>query len=486
VLEVTNLNSSQVRFGSSPVLVVKRKDRKKGKFCLIIYLCSFIFIIFDSHSCFFYLSLKRMVLRRSNRGTLNNRPKKPPPPKRPGTANKKASKQQKTNVAKKTLDFPPGTAAVAALPTPAPPAPAIRNPYAKKKPPPTEDKKPASVVQPVAKTVSYYDDAKSSLPTSGSAIAATAPSGNSFDADPLEAILNGNSARGQVLSDKETLAFSHAMVFKKMVGKISTNSAGVVVVDPFKSTINPTGDCINDVQVWASYCINQDDLFGDETAKIKHNTGNKTENDKAKVSQVARFLRSIRDHNQLGALAELIDDAEGGKTLRFLPLIRGLSTDVKRALLNTLFCVWSFNFHFPDKPKEDASSTYQPNYTDKVARQIWKVLHDQGVTMNHSEFQHYTGSYWAYFKGRFSIAVRIRSDFARNPLRAAVEYDDEVKMRSSDMDIVNDYSTLLTVAIYKLSRDWCTRGGDEVSFLILHIIDYYVYTSKFNCFSYFI
>jgi hypothetical protein len=97
------------------------------------------------------------------------------------------------------------------------------------------------------------------------------------------------------------------------------------------------------------------------------------------------------------------------------------------------------------------------------------VLHDQGVTMNHSEFQNYTGSYWAYYKGKFAIAVRIRPNFARNPLRAAVEYDDEVKMRSSKMDIINDYSTLLIVTIYKLSRDWCTRGGDEVRFLIVYI-----------------
>jgi hypothetical protein len=298
----------------------------------------------------------------------------------------------------------------------------------------------------------------------------------------LDAIINGSSTRGQILTDQETLAYAHSVVYKQTIGNISTHLNGKVLVEPIQSTTNPFGDQINDLHAWASYVINQDDLFGEETANIKNNTGNKTENDKAKISQVARFLRSIRDHTQLGALADLVPDAEGGKTIRFLTLVRGLKTDMKSALMNTIFCIWSFNFHFIGRSKEDPKSTYQPNYTDKVARQIWKVLHDQGVTMNHSDFQHYTGSYWAYFKGKFAIAVKVRSDFARNPLRAGVEYDDEVKMRSSNLDILHCYSTLLLVSVYKVSRDCCTRGGDEVRFFFFIVLFFYCLTSIFTFF----
>ncbi len=49
--------------------------------------------------------------------------------------------------------------------------------------------------------------------------------------------------------------------------------------------------------------------------------------------------------------------------------------------------------------------------------------------MCHADFRGFVGSYWCYFKGRFCIVVQVRPNFGRNPFRAAVEHDDEIKMQ---------------------------------------------------------
>ncbi len=71
----------------------------------------------------------------------------------------------------------------------------------------------------------------------------------------------------------------------------------------------------------------------------------------------------------------------------------------------------------------------------------------------HQDFKNFTGSYWSYFKGRFAIAVNIRSDFGRNPMRASVEYDDELKMRTMaqpPLAILTDYTTILLLLCTRL------------------------------------
>jgi hypothetical protein len=90
--------------------------------------------------------------------------------------------------------------------------------------------------------------------------------------------------------------------------------------------------------------------------------------------------------------------------------------------------------------------------------------------MNHSDFKGFIGSYWAYFKGRFAIAVQVRQDFGRNPFRAAVEYDDEIKMRTAakpTLEVLSSYDDNLLVALYKVARDFMNRGGCEVCLLLL-------------------
>jgi hypothetical protein len=68
------------------------------------------------------------------------------------------------------------------------------------------------------------------------------------------------------------------------------------------------------------------------------------------------------------------------------------------------------------------------------------------------------------------LAVQVRSDFGRNPFRAAVEYDDEIKMRTDAkpaLKVLNSYDDNLLVALYKVARDFMNRGGCEVCLLLL-------------------
>jgi hypothetical protein len=93
-------------------------------------------------------------------------------------------------------------------------------------------------------------------------------------------------------------------------------------------------------------------------------------------------------------------------------------------------------------------------------------VRDGGVMIAHQDFKNFTGSYWSYFKGRFAIAVHIRSDFGRNPMQASVEYVDEIKMRTSAepaLAILTSYDDNFHVALYKTSRDNMSRGGHEMT-----------------------
>jgi hypothetical protein len=59
----------------------------------------------------------------------------------------------------------------------------------------------------------------------------------------------------------------------------------------------------------------------------------------------------------------------------------------------------------------------------------------------------------------------VRSDFGRNPFRAAVEYDDEIKMRTNatpKMEVSSSYNDNLKTALYKVTRDFMNHGGCKV------------------------
>lgn len=291
----------------------------------------------------------------------------------------------------------------------------------------------------------------------------------SFEGDSSTVVkIELNKEDGQILSVQEIFAYADAIAYKRSVGSIRTDQAsGKVIIDPIQGSDKPAGSSLNDASAWTAFALSDDsDLFGEDTESMIHDSGNVKHNDKQKIGAFARFIRCIANHDGLSQLAELVVDPEGGLVMRFIFVLRGSRTSVKMHLLNTLMLAWSYDFHKLKVKKESAVSTYQPNYTDKVIRQIFKCLHDCGITMNHSDFKTFIGSYWSYFKGRFAIAIQVRSDFGRNPFRAAVEYDDEIKMRTNatpNFEVSNCYNDNLEVALYKVTRDFMNRGGCEVS-----------------------
>jgi hypothetical protein len=252
------------------------------------------------------------------------------------------------------------------------------------------------------------------------------------------------------------------------VGSVFTNKDGIAVVEPVKA--KSAGDTmeLNDVTAWMDYANHNDDIFGEDTAHMMHDSGNVKANDNSKISAFARFIQAISDHPHFSKLACLVPDPDGGMVMRFLLLVRGSSNVLKMHLLNVLFLTWCRVFHFPNLTgdKSAAELTYQPNYTDKHCRQIFTCLHVAGVTINHSHFSNFIGSYWAFQKGKFAVAVAVRPDFGKNPFRAAVEYDDEIKMRTMaepPYRLEEDFRDNFYVMTYKVSRDLLNRGGNEVS-----------------------
>jgi hypothetical protein len=189
--------------------------------------------------------------------------------------------------------------------------------------------------------------------------------------DTTPDLLEGKN--GQRLSDKEIEMYSDAVAHRKSIGRIYTHPKKGVVLEPVKADSKPTGDSLNDAEAWTAFGLAEGtNLFGEDTQLILHDTGNKSENDRAKVLAFRRFIISIRDHNQLSSLADLVPGPEGGMVARFFLVIRGIPNNHKMQALNILMLCWSYEFHTKGKPRADPNATYQPGYTDKVVRQIFK------------------------------------------------------------------------------------------------------------------
>lgn len=71
------------------------------------------------------------------------------------------------------------------------------------------------------------------------------------------------------------------------------------------------------------------------------------------------------------------------------------------------------------------------------------------------DFEKYSGSYHNHFKHTFKDAMISQKDFARNPQRASVEYEDEEKFRNKADPPYNHnvYEDNMEAALYKVARD---------------------------------
>ena len=83
-------------------------------------------------------------------------------------------------------------------------------------------------------------------------------------------------------------------------------------------------------------------------------------------------------------------------------------------------------------------------------------MHQLGIVgYEHMDFEKYSGSYHNHFKHTFKNAMICQEDFARNPQRASVEYEDEEKLRHKANPPYNlkKYADNMEACLYKVARD---------------------------------
>jgi hypothetical protein len=69
-----------------------------------------------------------------------------------------------------------------------------------------------------------------------------------------------------------------------LIGKIYTHLKKGVVLEPIKANLKPSGDSLDDAEAWTAFGLaDGTNLFGKDTHLMLHDTGNKLENNRAKV-----------------------------------------------------------------------------------------------------------------------------------------------------------------------------------------------------------
>eukprot|EP00980_Cylindrotheca_fusiformis_P022931 scaffold9944_cov93-Cylindrotheca_fusiformis.AAC.1 len=299
---------------------------------------------------------------------------------------------------------------VAAPPKATPPP--IRNPYAK-----TKKKTPA---------------------------ASTAADCNSF---PRRSLL----ADGRVLSDAELKVFSTAICFNQAVIDIVTDSSGNAEL------ISPPPTRAPQTVEEASSAIRYVCAFKDKKGALNY-TGCRKDTDDQKIKEYLRFIIAIRDSKEHGTLADLVDDAQnpGQKTLRFVNLLTGERQAQKFNLLNILFLI-----HFETYRMKDGK-VYQPSTTHKGIKQIFTQLKRSNINYDLSDFKQRAGTFANQYMKLFDEVAATDSTFARKPMQATTQLDDEERIRKNGKYNVNEYDDNMLLAMYRSGQGFVLRGGDEL------------------------
>jgi len=233
------------------------------------------------------------------------------------------------------------------------------------------------------------------------------------------------------------------------------------------SSLPPDGVEEDNVAAWATFAQTSDTIYGVDTSKIQLETGNNKGNESDKIRIFRQFISTISRHPTLHPLVELVpDETTSGKCFRLFTILRGTPDLSKKRVLNACILVWVLSFWKKGFDRSDIAGMPQPNYTDKCIKHIFKVLHDQYIMISHQEMKSLPGSYWHHLEKNFATACQTRADFGRKPNQAAVEHEDEAKLRNKadpPYRPLESYDDLLTLVLYKFNRDLFNRGGDEVS-----------------------
>jgi hypothetical protein len=291
-------------------------------------------------------------------------------------------------------------------------------------------------------------------------------------ANAVSQVRDGPTSSAAAGSDVDLGLYSRSLIRNQ--GFVQGATSDTVTLASFAMAV-PTGvnaPELEDVGAWSSYIELSDTIYGSKTFELSFLTGNTAPYDKKKAAHVERFFQTLQRHKDFYLLIEFMEDSNkpGFKILRFFALLRGDKTPEKVAVLNSCMLVFSMNLRMLKPKKKDGSaasaddpeSLYQPNVTKFTFDCIFAALRANNIHIGRVDLKGCNRSYHAYWEILFSAAADNRDDFGRRPNKAAVEKEDEKKMREADppLNVFLDPRDHLRIMFFKVDRDVEFRGKE--------------------------
>jgi hypothetical protein len=218
-------------------------------------------------------------------------------------------------------------------------------------------------------------------------------------------------------------------------------------------------------------------LYGDEqiTRDIQSFTSNNTDYDDSKVRLLTEFFEIIRGSPIFAPLSEVIELPNTRTSFKFFCIVKGDKSEAKFRLINavvTYFCTKhvKHGYRHHDLSTIDretfAKAQYEPNVMDQDLRVLFKIMKDNGVLYQKSDFGS-QGTFAAYLHSTWDAVCILRPDFGTRPNRAPVEMDAVEHFKATDPPYRphENYQDLLDLSVYMFSEYKGLRSGKEVSSL---------------------
>jgi hypothetical protein len=191
---------------------------------------------------------------------------------------------------------------------------------------------------------------------------------------------------------------------------------------------------------------------------------------------VFRFEATVKGNQLLTALMDNVPHPLTGITIvRIYVELEGQhDLVVKKNVLNA--CLMNYSLIL----RKHDTKLYQPDTTDTHFKMLFSYFHRNGLTMQLSDFQSLSGSFYAYWKTLWAKEALLDPTFGRLPFQARVDPTDEHKIRASDYKPFEVYNDLLELLVHVVLKGWALRGSLEVCFFsLLLIVEYFLS----NCIS---
>jgi hypothetical protein len=219
-------------------------------------------------------------------------------------------------------------------------------------------------------------------------------------------------------------------------------------------------------------------LYGDEqiTRDIQSVTSNNTDYDDSKVRLLTEFFEIIRGSPIFAPLSEVIELPNTRTSFKFFCIVKGDKSEAKFRLINavvTYFCTKhvKHGYRHHDLSTIDketfTKAQYEPNVMDRDLRILFKIMKDNGVLYQKSDFGS-QGTFAAYLHSTWDAVCILRPEFGTRPNRAPVEMDAVEHFKATDPPYRphENYQDLLDLSVYMFSEYKGLRSGKEVSSLM--------------------